>query len=129
MIQDYSRLSVDELCDAYLTNVYLYLSHKMASKSWRRSAEWKIIDTQFLNDVESTIFVPDSDKFRQTIADHAELIEKKPAGFGPCNFGIDSNPILGKAIRLYFDKVNRKKKITYRSIYDEWEPTWRYHPN
>lgn len=126
MIQDYSRLSVDELCEAYLTNVYLYLAHKMASKSFRRSADWKIIDTQFLDDVESTIFVPDFDKFRQTIADHAELIENKHPN---CTFGIDSNPILGKAIRLYFDKVNRKKRITYRSIYDEWEPTWQYHLN
>jgi hypothetical protein len=93
----------------------------MASKSLRRSAEWQIIDHEFLEAVESTIEVPDSDAFRRTIIGHAENIELKFAG--KCKFGIDSNPILGKAIRLYFDKVNRKKKITYRSIYDKWEPT------
>ena len=64
----------------------------------------------------------DSDVFRRTIVGHADNIELKTSG--KCNFGIDSNPILGKVIRLYFDKVNnRKKKITYRSIYDKWEPT------
>ena len=76
------------------------------------------IDYKFLESVESMMEITDSDKFRKNIVAHAEnsIADK----FG---FGIDSNPILGKAIRLYFDKVNRKKKITYRSIYDKWEPT------
>lgn len=120
LIQNKSGCSVDELCDYYLTNSYLYCAQKMAD-SFRHSAEWQIIDHEFLESVESTIEVPDSDAFRRTIVGHAGHIELKSAG--RCNFGIDSNPILGKAIRLYFDKVNRKKKITYRSIYDKWEPT------
>lgn len=127
LIQNKSGCSVDELCDYYLTNSYLYCSQIMASKSLRRSAEWQIIDHEFLEAVESTIDgvtlygVNGSNAFRKTIIGDAENIELKFAG--KCKFGIDSNPILGKAIRLYFDKVNRKKKITYRSIYDKWEPT------
>jgi len=122
MIQDYFHLStysVDELLDIYLTNLYLYHSWKIKS-SFSPDIE-KQIDFNYMQLVEQTINVPECEKFRQTILEHTIQYDEKNLGFG-----IDSNPILGKAIRLFFDHlhgINCKRRITFRSIFDEWEPT------
>ena len=124
MIQGYSHLllaTVDELLDIYLKNLYLYHSWKMKS-SFKDDIK-KEIDFRFMSYVELAINVPDVIKFRQTILEHTIQFDAKN-----WPFGIDSNPILGKAIRLLFDQLHSKKKVKgvfplYRSIYDEWEPT------
>jgi hypothetical protein len=85
------------------------------------------IDFRFMSYVELAVGVPDVIKFRKTILDHINQYDEKNL-----NFGIDSNPILGQAIRLVFDQLhstsNKRQSPLYRSIYEEWEPTC-YQPN
>lgn len=127
MILDYSRLltaTVDELLDIYIANLYLYGSSELAKKDGSLSLMKEIcsqIDWRFMSYVELAINVPDVNKFRRTILEHIEQYNEKNIGFG-----IDSNPILGKAIRSFFDHLhsaNFKKVVSYRSVYEEWEPT------
>lgn len=127
MILGYSHLltsTVDDLLDIYLANLHLYGSSELAKKEGSFSFYKEIcaeIDWRYMSYVELAINVSDVKKFRQTILDHVQKYEDKNLGFG-----IDSNPILGKAIRLLFDQlhsINCKKVVSYRSIYEEWEPT------
>jgi hypothetical protein len=128
MIRGYSHLllsTVDELLDIYLTNLYLWkTSHLTDEKTLPSFVQDlnKQIDHRYMSYVELSINIPDVEKFRQTILDHTKQYDNKEL-----TFGIDSNPILGQAIRLFFDQLhstNKKSNATlYRSIYDEWEPT------